>query len=1342
MKHAKINKIVPGITLGVYAEKRRMIGLTDEEKPILRSIFHDLQLLFEKNEIRSDEIDGVLQHLQSEEAKSYINSLKEAKPESALSDSFFAGRSILKKYIFETATPEAVVGDGFIDFKARIGEKIILVELKPLFESKTKKVKAGKELISLRQIGLNPQDHKAQILKYIREGGEYIILTNLKEWFFFNRSVTAAEFEPFATTDLMEFRKEFEVERNLWDYLTRLDRQSIREDLDVHFFKSLQMWVGKLSEVEFCVDKQRQTELIINLINKFLFIQTLDDYRVIEPRWIQETWEHNERRWANKGKGKVLTEFFKDVDSWFYQYYDTELFRNSILDQVNQSDRNFELLHKNLRLVLGLEYWMSAFGGFRGIMQYNFRYIDEDILGKAYETFLAGVRHDEGIYYTPKYITQYIVENTIGTKLEVLVGEISAAITKEDFDKTRELVTELISIRVLDPACGSGSFLIKATRKVLQKYTEVQNLLLEIEERHNKFQGSLYRPQEIEEKVEKIEQLIRILGPRNKRELIARILVRHIHGNDKDKKALDVAKVNIWLEAIKLSPADFRYDRLPSETNYILPDLEMNFCNGDSVVGLPEDLTVELLHSEHKNDVLDLSQLRSRYLNDPSDPQLVDMVCRIKRRLKDSLDERFKEYLSEKDLPTETVEETIPFHWALGFWYFYFDERGDPLPREDRGVHIIVGNPPYERIQVLRKKASHYVEYLNGVGFNSALKNYDLAVVFMEKGLSLITRDGEFGYIVTNKFMKTDYGEGIREVISQAKALKELISFGHQQVFDDATTYTAIVFLRKNRNERVRCALIKKLKKTVAQLSLIQHNSALSTRDEDIFELNLDSITKEPWVLAGPAEQRILSKLAKYPRLSFGSKRIFQGLVTGADSIFILEPLEDRGDVFKVYSKSLGKECMIEKALLKPFLYGRNMQKWLIPSSESLVLFPYKITEGRAYLLEKEELAAEYPRAWKYLNDNREGLENRERGKWKGIDYWYALGRRQNLEQFDQPKIMTQVLAYRAAFSIDEDSHYYFAGAGGSNGYGITLEADLSLKYCCGVLNSSLLDWNLKKVSTSHRGGYWIYAKRFLDKLPLRKPSKQEIDAKNRIETLVEKILEYKQAEREYRELWNHWSTKLKESEYHLWRILENDFRSTQEGAFEATWTSDVTFYPSQEQAILLRGYNQFRAMGDKESNRVKIFGMDESNREELVYTIDFRSIELMEHCYTAIFSLLDSRKVVKNLSDILLKTVIPIITPNPLQQTPNIVKKVRMEFAEWKKHKNLVIEVNSLAEIQEMIKDTEAKLDALVFLLYELEKDEVKIILDSLLLSLAYQESVIEYFDEFSSTCARATSR
>lgn len=129
---------------------------------------------------------------------------------------------------------------------------------------------------------------------------------------------------------------------------------------------------------------------------------------------------------------------------------------------------------------------------------------------------------------------------------------------------------------------------------------------------------------------------------------------------------------------------------------------------------------------------------------------------------------------------------------------------------------------------------------------------------------------------------------------------------------------------------------------------------------------------------------------------------------------------------------------------------------------------------------------------------------------------------------------------------------------------------------------------------------------------------------------------------------------------------------------------------------------------------------------------MEFKDNNLMTHVYTSITSLLESRKKVNRLSDILLKTIVPVITPDPLRQTPNIIKKVEEEFSEWKQRNKLIdIQSGSLCEIRNGLQNMEAKIDALVFVLYGLDRSEVTTVLESLALPSSYPERVLSYLDE-----------
>jgi hypothetical protein len=1133
--------------------------------------------------------------------------------------------------------------------------------------------------------------------------------------------------------------KEYDVIGNLRDYLERKEFESIRYDLDKWFLESLKTWVKKLSEVEFTVDDKRKLELIIGLINKFIFVQTLDDYGVIEFNWIKKRWSYHEQMWQRKGKLMVLEKFFDELDDWFYLYYDTELFKEKILPYIKKDEENIDKFYKNLQLVLGLTYLQVPFGALKGIMQYNFRYIDEDVLGKAYETFLGEVRKEEGVYYTPKYITQYIAENTVGRVFDELLNEINEKLMSEDFEKVKDLVSKFTSVRILDPACGSGSFLIKAIRIIFNKYKELIKKLNECYKGYLNYKGSLDLPQENTAKAELLSSIKNMLGPDSDRELIARILVRHIHGVDLDKRALEVAKVNIWLEAIKLAPKEFRYDKLPPDTNYILPGLEMNLCNGDSVVGLPDEITINYLHGKYKPEIAKLFDLRREYLSNPMNPQLVDQISEIKSIIRKELDAVFENYLKTKGLSSDICNKTRPLHWALEFWYLYFNESGDPLPYEERGAHVVLGNPPYERIQTLKKKLPAYVDYLN-TSYESAFKNYDLAVIFIEKGFKLLRKDGEFGYIVTSKFMQADYGKAIRGLLSGKKAVREIIDFGDQQVFEpEATTYTALVFLtKKEYYSVVKYAKVKKLERSLDQLMKVRVAEQYEDDTLIIYKIDVKSLTEQPWSFISLTEEEVFNKLNAFTQsctLKDVTDRIFVGLQTSADPVYILELREDLGTLVRVYSRSQNKEYILEKDFLKPLLMGKDIKRWFVSRPKFLLLFPYRIEEKRAKLIEKEIFEKNAPRTWRYLVDNKLLLEKRERGRWAGRSDWYGYIYLKNMDKFNLPKIMTQVLASRASFSLDEKGEFYFPGGGGAAGYGITIKGDakLSLKFVCALLNSNLLDWYLKKTSTVYRGGFYVYAKRFLEKLPIKVPhTENEYKISEEIERLVDRIVLLKKCRYELIDLWNIWSVMLKNDEQTLETILNSDIKNIREGRFDETWTSKAMFYPTEHAEILDKPFNDFKVLGDMSEPVVSIYGLDENNKEKLVYQVEFNQRDLMLHVYYSLLQALESKLKIKTLSQLFAKTIVPIVkevNKSSSELTSNIIKKVKDEFAEWLRQNNIVNVEADIVKVDNEIEELEAKIDAIVFKLYGLNENEIKVVFDSLKTPTIYQCKVFEFF-------------
>jgi hypothetical protein len=1239
-------------------------ALTETERASLDLILEDFRFLFDKEEIKQDKVDEVLYNLKSNEVKSYIRSLRfGSKPEAALRESFIAGKSVLLKYLFGEALPE-IRSNGFIDYliKDEMGRGIAL-ELKPFFEADVEFDKAGKPILKrLRQKKIKPEDYREQILKYIQEGeAQFVILTNLKDWFFYSKELTPRDVKPFCTIGFFEFVKEYDIIGNLRDYLERKEFESIRYELDKRFLESLKTWVKKLSEVEFTVDDKRKLELIIGLINKFIFVQTLDDYGVIEFNWIKKRWNYHEQMWQRKGKLMVLEKFFDELDDWFYLYYDTELFKEKILLYIKKDEENIDRLYRNLQLVLGLTYLQMPFGALKGIMQYNFRYIDEDVLGKAYETFLGEVRKEEGVYYTPKYITQYIAENTVGRVFDQLLNEIKEKLASEDLERVKDLVSKFISVRVLDPACGSGSFLIKAIRNIFNKYKELIKELNECYKKYLNYKGSLDLPQENTVKAELLSSIKHMLGPDSDRELIARILVRHIHGVDLDKRALEVAKVNIWLEAIKLSPKEFRYDRLPAYTNYILPTLEMNLCNGDSVVGLPEELAIRYLTENHQGDIIKLFDLRRKYLENPVDPKLVDEIDKVKNGIRKKLDEEFVRYLETKEPPMDIFNGTKPLHWPLEFWFVFFDKTGAPLQASESGFDVVIGNPPYVDYRLVKPISLHKffkVTYQSCIGNK---EKYNLYVVFIEKGVKLLRAYGHFAYINPIQVMSAYMALPLRKFLLTRYTVREIVDLSNVRVFEEAATYPILLFIDNREptsNSKMRISY--------------------KTTEDEIIAREI--------------------KFKEVSQVDFAERE---------DKVILIDC---RSEILKLIRRMDENKKLHHIIELK---WGTSQSGY----------GKKKITKDKYDKLSDNEKQ-------KYIPLAQSGDIVRYIINWQGEYIQRSVYPQKQLEQFLKPKVVISRQSLSMESGYDAEGFY----ALGKVAFTSFFKEKTPPKYLLALLNSNLLDFYFKKVyETLHMaGGYIRYDIPYLYELPIiswTDSSKKKLT--EQIQAFIERIIQLKKAKFKFIDLWCEWCVRLKTSEHSLHDILTNDAELMRRGEFDKAWFSKVSFYPNSENAIINREFKRFKVNCDPDKVILKIYGQINQHTEELVYEIQFISRQLMEHIYLSLLQALTSKVKIKTFSDVLTKTIIPVIkevNKSSNELTSNIVRKTKENFEQWLKEEGIDVEAD-IVKIDNEIEGMEAKIDALVFRLYGLNEDEMKIVFDSLKTPVMYQSKVFDFF-------------
>ena len=757
----------------------------------------------------------------------YVLDLKNgAKPETAAEDLFTA---LCKDVLSFQPTRQVGTGEGWVDFMLpeRKGDPLPL-ELKPLFQ------RDGPD--ALWRSAANPKQHITQVKKYLRDH-EYLILTNLRTAWFFNARDYFFENKPFAELPFPDFFARCRETGSVLDTLRRVEDTADKPELEQQFFEDLKTWFNEFDKVKWTPAEQA-AESIILLINKLIFARTIEDYGLVHYRFTQDEYARFTKLWEPKGAHRVVPKFLDFFEEFFDEYYDTEIFSERIWDRLDKDPANLKRFCEKLNFVLGINNWDETFS--RGIVHYNYRRIDEDIFGKSYEMFLAANRKDEGIYYTPASITAPMAESLVNSLAGKVVDDICAAVGSQqcDFARAEQLMGQLAEIRVADTACGSGGFLIKVLRCFWQQYQRIDQSSAWVQKILRPDNGELYLA-ELPPNVEAALGFRRRQNFENRRALIAQILLRHIFGVDKDPGALEVAKTNIWKEAVKLSPADYNYRLLKTDVVRILPNLELNFHSADSLVDVELGQQAAWLEEYHRTELKKLSELRARYLANPMLHEPLDEALALRRRVRADLVEHFQ----TENLPCE------PAGFVLHFWPCWFNAdgsarspggAGSPLPADGKsnpalraqsdapyqstaGFDGIIGNPPWEGFKPVRKefaagfyrgKAQFSKMGMDGQAFDKwfaeELKanpefaarwreheqyyernkeffgrtfkrqgtgDWNLFKLFIERDLSLVRHGGQFSLLVPSGFQTDEGCADLRRWFVTEHRLDELTSF-------------------------------------------------------------------------------------------------------------------------------------------------------------------------------------------------------------------------------------------------------------------------------------------------------------------------------------------------------------------------------------------------------------------------------------------------------------------------------------------------------------------------------------------------------------------------------------
>jgi hypothetical protein len=337
-----------------------------------------------------------------------------------------------------------------------------------------------------------------------------------------------------------------------------------------------------------------------------------------------------------------------------------------------------------------------------------------------------------------------------------------------------------------------------------------------------------------------------------------------------------------------------------------------------------------------------------------------------------------------------------------------------------------------------------------------------------------------------DKWVNASFGKGLRKIVSEGRHLDKLISFGAFQVFN-ATTYSSLLWLRKKSQKSY--GYFEFERDLVSSRAL---ESAIGRIDAAKFNVSDNrDLDDQVWILTNRKKAKIIEQLQKQPRrVKDVFEKIFQGIATSRDSVYFLYDCKKVGGLIEGYSKELDKRVSLEAGLLKPLLKGDQVHRFDPVISNSYVLFPYQLNDGKAITMPSEFIMSNFPEGWQYLTLCEQVIKRRENGKIAKDPDWYRYIYPKNLTMFDKVKLLSPDISLGGNFTFDAKGMFYMT----TTVYGYVKAASIkeSYKFWLAIMNSKLLWFYLKNTGTVLANGYFRYKPAYLNDFPLPELSSEK----------------------------------------------------------------------------------------------------------------------------------------------------------------------------------------------------------------------------------------------------------
>lgn len=676
--------------------------------------------------------------------------------------------------------------------------------------------------------------------------------------------------------------------------------------------------------------------------------------------------------------------------------------------------------------------------------------LDPELLGKVFENLLGvynpethdTARSQSGSFYTPREIVNYMVDRS----LEAYLGNTDDVKTlfRDDFvydENKREFYDDVIkklkSIKVLDPACGSGAFPMGMLNRIVEI---MQNLN----------------------------------APGNKYDQKLEIMENCIYGGDIQTIAAQITKLRFFISLV----CDCKVEPNNPDANYGIPDLpnlETHFVTCDSLIGLKKPQQQSLF----EQDVIALKEKLKEVRHKHFTAKTVYQKTKLRDRDKELRDELTRMLSDDNVIASEDAKQ-------MAAWNPYDQNGTSPFFDPEwmfgikDGFDVVIGNPPY----IEAKKLKGIADKLKGYSVYSGTADY--SIYFIEKGLKLCNSNGALYYITTNKFFNTGYGEKLKKFILK-KNITHLINFEQVEVFEKVLVSSVVLGIKNLPAIEGNNIAFKQYKKLKNKDFKKLFTGILTA--EDVYPQ--DVLDEKEWAFANATHLVLKKKIETYIQNGHTLTRshladvkgvsIYRGVTTGYNPAFIITD-EQRDDLISQDPNNAD--------IIKNLLQGRNVRKWYYDESdENLVFIPWHFplhNEDISGASDKAEATFQikYPSLYKHFMAHREELSARNQDE-TGIRYeWYALQRcaASYYPEFDRnEKIIWGLTADKWAYTLDEGKHYL-----PSNGYILT-SSDIPVRYILGLLNSDLLKYYFTFIGVMTAGGAFTLKAKTISSLPFAK---------------------------------------------------------------------------------------------------------------------------------------------------------------------------------------------------------------------------------------------------------------